>query len=1839
MNKELYNLTYPQKSIWLTEQFYSNTNIANVSGTLTIHEKVNFNILEKALNMFVKYNDSMRIKLTLVENTPKQYIEEYNWFNINIQNIENKDLLTELETNLVNKSFQLLESNLFNFVIFRFPDKTGGFIATLHHLISDAWTMKLLIDTVMEYYNNLLLNNEINVKNVFTYKNYIKSENDYINSSKFQKDKEYWEKLYVNPPEISSVKPLNGLSNNSINAKRCTYLLDKDISNSIKDFCKNYKISPFTLFLGIFAIYLSRTSGLDEIIVGTPILNRSSFNEKNTTGMFISNVPFKILVDQSLKIDEFLKNISLEQLSLFRHQKYPYDLLLNYIREKFDNKQNLYTTIVSYQNARISDDNKNTNYSTKWHFNEKISEPLDFHIYDMDNTGELSLFYDYQTKFFKENEINEIHNRLMHILNTIIKSPSILLKDIDIVTEKEKQKLLYEFNNTKKDYGKDKTIIDLFKEQVKKNPNDVALVFEDNTLTYKELDEKSDMLANYLISRNIKKGTSIAILLNRSLEIIISMLGILKCGCYYLPLDPEYPKKRIEYILDDSETSILLTNHSTNFDTSIQKIFVELSNFEIYNENFNMIPNVEISSKDLAYVIYTSGSSGTPKGVLLSHQNVNNFITGITDKILFTKNKSIVSITTICFDIFVLESLLPLLKGIKIVLANENEQNIAYLLNKLCQKNYVKMIQTTPSRMSALLNDYDNLDYLKNMTDIMIGGEPCTKSLIQNLKAISKCNIYNMYGPTETTVWSTLKDLTISDEITIGKPICNTQIYVLDKNTKLLPVNIPGEIYIGGDGLSKGYLNRNILTKEKFIYNPYNKKEKIYNTGDIGNWLPNGELTILGRKDFQVKINGHRIELQEIENIILKFPNIKEIIVISKDNQSLLAYFSATQKIDIKKLRNFIKEKLPFYMVPKYFMQLDSLPKTSNNKIDRISLPEINISENKIYKQPYTHTQKILTDIIKKELKIEKISIDDDFFEIGGDSLSAINCVTSIHNLLRINITVKDIFAYPVIENLSNYIDIISKKEKNNSIQNIQTTIYNSDYPISSAQKRIYLSSSLDANSLIYNIPLAILFDGIIDIERLKNALKVIIKNQESLRTSFYISNNNIVQTINNIENIEIEKFQGYNLDNINLLYDKFVRPFDLSKAPLFRVGLCNISNNQTILLFDIHHIISDGTSLSILLKELSDSYDNKKIEPLEIQYKDYAYWEKNKLESNDFLSQKEFFKSKLKDNLPILNLPLDFPRREVKSLKGNTISTTIKKNTYKEILSFCNKLQITPYMFFLSSYFILLHKYSRQEDIIVGCPFANRNLPELKNIIGMFVNNIVIRCDISPNSSYLEFLNKLKSICLNIFENSDYPFDELVKDLEYKPAINRNPIFDTMFIYQNEYNTKINLGKLNGKYLKYNSNTSKFDLSLEIIPGESTYTINFEYCTDLFKEETIKLLQDNFVNIVNEIIHDDSSFIGKINSISANEENKILNVFNKNNIISYIKDKNITKIFEKQVERNPLNEAIIFNDNSITYDELNKKANSLANYLLGFNIEKNEIIGICMSKSSELIIGILAILKTGCAFLPIDPDLPKDRIEYMLSNTKSKLLLTTENLKINSDITQINVNINNSIFNYYSNSNLPIVPSMEDRFVAIYTSGSTGLPKCTILKNLGLNNLIYGLDKELNYSMCKRFLSISSISFDMFLVETLIPLSLGKTIVLANYEEMRIPLLLGSLIQKYNTDFLVTTPSKIQLLIDYSPDCLKNFKKILVGGEVFTPNLYLSLSKLTNADIFNGYGPSETTACSSVKKVTSPNAITIGHPIPNTNIYILDNSNNLCPINAIGELCISGDGVGLRIS
>jgi len=1441
MNQELFELTNPQKSIWLTEQMYPNTSINNVAGCLKLNEKVNFKLLEEALNTFVKRNDAIRIQLCLINGKPKQYISNYEPLNLKTSIIEPIDY-SKKQKSFSEKNFEIIESPLYRFELFQFPDETGGFFVVFHHLISDAWTMKLLIDSVTKYYNELLNDGFIHDEDNFSYLDYIASENDYKNSDKFLKDKLYWESLFDTQPEIASIKPILKGSNY---AKRKEFTLGKEETKNINEFCKNNKISPFTLFMAILAIYIGRASNVNEIILGTPILNRGSFKSKQTPGMFISNVPFKININDTLTFTDFVKDIYSNQMKMFKHQKYPYDSLLNYVRKKFNIKQNLFTTLVSYQNARS---NNNMNYDTDWIFNEYILNPLEFHIYDMDNTHEFTLYYDYQIDILKEEEIDELNNRLMHILNTVINNSNILLKNISIVTNAEKNILVNSFNKTQFDYFDDKNLCKLFVEQATNTPDNIAVVFENNSLTFKELNEKSDKLAKFLIKNKIAHKTPIALMMNRSLEMIVGIIGILKAGCCYIPIDPDYPIDRVNYILRDSNSKIVLTTKKTEITTDAKMFYIDFSNKDIYEKNHKISLDIDaISPDDLAYIIYTSGSTGKPKGVMLTHKNVNNFIEGTCQKINFS-NKTIVSVTTICFDIFVLETLLPLLKGLKIVLANEEEQNISYLLNKLCLKHNVNMIQTTPSRMSALLNDSTNIEYIKNMTDIMLGGESFPIMLLQKLKNIFKGNIYNMYGPTETTVWSSIKNLTLENKITVGSPIANTQFYILDKHLNLLPPNIPGELYIGGDGVSKGYLNRDTLTNERFVANPYKKGSIIYSTGDLAKFLPNGEVVILGRTDFQVKIRGHRIELEEIENCIIKYNNIKEAVVVSKDNISLYAYFKATEEINLKELRSFLNSKLPNYMIPKYFLQLEKLPTTPNGKIDRKALPDIISQENKIFKEPQTKTQKQLIKILLDELKIDKISIDDNFFEIGGDSLIAINCVTAIHSNLKISITVKDIFSYPIIEDLAKYLDKLKSSKHTYTCKIKQKKFKNNEYPLSFAQQRIYLACSLNENSLVYNMPSAVMFDKALDVKKLKIAFNKILKNQASLRTSFHIKGEQIVQKINQIKDFEFEKYYC-NKKDFKKIFLSFVRPFDLKNAPLIRIGICYFDDNDgCALLLDMHHIISDGASINILINELMNYYNSSSdAYSLPIQYKDYSCWEKEQLISEEFANKRDYFKSILHGELPKLELPYDFEAISENNISGKTYTFNIEKEYFDKINAFCNKIKITPYMFFISIYFILLNKYSGQEDIVIGSPFENRTLSELTNIIGMFVNNIIIREKVSPSLTYMDFINDIRTNCLATFNNADLPFEEILKAIDYKGNANNSSIFNTMFIFQNKGIPEIKLDNTIGKVIKYDNKTSKFNLSLEVIPTNGTYSLNFEYKTTLFKEATIKRMSSRF--------------------------------------------------------------------------------------------------------------------------------------------------------------------------------------------------------------------------------------------------------------------------------------------------------------------------------------------------------------------------------------------------------
>ncbi len=1033
MEKKMFKLTNPQESIWLINKFYENTSISNLSGTLIMHKKVNFDILTKAINIFIEKNDAMRICFELKDGKPLQYVSEYTYQEFPLYLLHTKKELPILEKSFTKTNFNIFNSCLYNFRLIKLKNGQGGFNITIHHLISDAWSMSLVANQIVDIYSNLLKNEKFDIEKKPSYLEYIENEEKYFSSSKCENDRKFWEDNFDTCPSLVSLCPKNTTSSSPI-ATRKIFSLNN--SKKIMEFCKKNNISVFTFLITIYSIYLHRISGNNEIIIGSPILNRNGKKEKETFGLFINTLPLKIQIDDELNFVELAQTVYKNQFSVLRHHKYPYYKMLDFIKEKYNISTGLFDMVISYQNARDNSKTSEIEYSTNWPFNGYVSNNLDIHIYDMDDTGILKIFYDYRNDLFTEEDITDIHTRILFIIDQIINTPNISLKDLEIITKKEKNDLLYSFNKTKFNYNKNKTIIELFEKQVKQTPNKIAVAFGDSTLTYKELNQKANKLAHFLRENyEISRNTFIGIMLKRSLNMAVGLLAIIKSGGAYVPIDPDYPEERISYMLEDSGAKILLVdNNTSNIYNQKEITQINLDDNSYLNCSSNNL-NIINKSEDLLYTIYTSGSTGKPKGVMLTHKNVHNYICGLKNVIDFSHKKVIVSVTTICFDIFVTEFWGGLLSGMTVVIANEQEQNIAFDLCKLCKKYNVNIIQTTPSRFNILLEE--DSSFLENISDLLVGGEALPKNLLLELNKFPNLKIFNMYGPTETTVWSTIKENPSPDNITIGKPIANTQVYILDDNYNLLPPNIPGNLYIGGDGVSKGYHNRPDLNESVFIKSPFNNN-LLYNTKDLAYIQKDGEIVHLGRSDFQVKVHGFRIELGEIENAIIKYPEISNAVVLLQ-NDCLNAFIVSNKSIDKNKLLAHLMNCLPHYMIPKNIEQIEAIPLTPNGKVDRKNKIFNKITKIKTSKiAPRNKTEELLYKAIKDTLNLE-VGVTDNLFEYGVDSLMIIKLVSALY-FYNINIGVQDFYDNPSIEKLSQKIksEKSSTTTKNsNHIENI----------------------------------------------------------------------------------------------------------------------------------------------------------------------------------------------------------------------------------------------------------------------------------------------------------------------------------------------------------------------------------------------------------------------------------------------------------------------------------------------------------------------------------------------------------------------------------------------------------------------------------------------------------------------------------------------------------------------------------------------------------------------------------------------------------------------------------
>ena len=1809
--KNLLELSSQQKNIWNSEMFYSKTNINNIGGYLLINEPVSLDLLEKAANIYIKTNEALRLHFDLKNGEPIQYITNFTPFKLKKVSVKNIDEIQKLTTELVSKPFEVINSNLYNFTLFEMPDGKGGIVPVFHHLISDAWSCGLFITRFINIYTELLKlstnsqssvliksSNDLsflsNFKDIFAFENtpnysdYIASCNEYKKSNRFIKDKEYWENTFDKSPELTYISHNKNANSSKSRRKVCSF--DDALYDKILNFCKNNKCSIYTFFMAIFSIYLAKINSTSSAILGTPVLNRSNFKEKNTSGMFVSTVPFKIDLDLDFNInfEDFLDKVSLTQASIFRHQKYPYLELLENIKEKYNISENLYDFVLSYQNARDNKETSSIDYKTTWEPISHIAESIEAHFYDMDGNNGANILYDYQVEKFSDRDIEMLHKRICNIAEQAMQNVN--LKEISILCNDD-EKIINEFNNTSFDFDKNENLVSIFEKIANANPDKTAYIFKDQTMSYKELDEKSSIIANYLITKGINKNDVIGIMFNRSLNLPISIWGILKTGASYILIDPSLPEDRINYMLTNANAKYVLTNLYTNYSSiNIDKILYDVSANSKKEYNLNIIlPKVDSSNEDRFCIIYTSGSTGTPKGVELKRIGVINMVNSYK-KILHTGECNVfLSTSTVAFDMFIVENFVSILDGKTVVLADEEEQKIPVFTSKLVTDYNVDFILSTPSKITLLLEE---ASCLKNVKVIQLGGEVFKESLYKKLKKSTSARIYNGYGPSECTACASNKLVENSDNICIGRPFLNTKIYIMNNNDNILPIKTQGEIVIQGDGVGKGYVN-------KFDFNG------IYHTGDLGMISENGELIYFGRRDNQIKLHGLRIELDEITSKIMQINGFTNAITVIKNvggMDAICAYIQSKETIDEAFIKAELSKSLPKYMVPSHIMQLDTFPITLNGKIDTKKLPEIVVKEEE-FVACNTDTEKKLEKICKDIFNKDKISAKANFFDMGADSLAIIRFVSEIYSKINLKLSIQDIYTYPCISDLAKYVETLSTSNDEKNAHIIKKHKEASSYPVSSAQRRIFYTVNMDSSSLAYNTPFGIIFKKKPDLKKLEESIKNILNSHDAFKTYFALENNDVVQKL-------VPKVD-FSLKTCNYKNDEFVKPFNLGKAPLIHVELDHYEGKY-LLQLDIHHIICDGSSIAIFMKELCDLYNNKEVRHSKIDYIDFAVSEKIIKEDEDY------WLSQFKNEIPILNMPTEYERTATKSYEGNNVYLSL--NNLSDISSVCKKYNVTPYMFLLSCFYILLYKYTMQNDIVVGSPVIGRNNHELQDVIGMFVNTLAIKQNIQSTNKFSDFLELVRDNCLNAYNHQTYPFDELVKKLNVVRDTSRSPVFDILFTYESEGKPKFDFGGIPVEYYIPENKTSKFDFSLEVTPNDEGFNLRLEYCTKLFSKRFMENLLDCYNNIIKSVITNNDVQISQIQMLS--------NIPNIYPTLDYPKEYRIIDLFERQVKKTPNKTALVYGEKKYTYKELQDKVNKLAYYL--HSLGDNEVIGMLMDRSDNLIISQLAILKSGSGYLPIDPAYPEERINYIIEDSGVNVILTENKFK---DIIPVKAVLVDDENNYKTYKEFKTNQTPDSIAYLIYTSGSTGKPKGVMIKQSNVVNFICGTFNDMPLKNL-TIVSITTMCFDIYVFESLLPLCTGMKVVMASNEEQNNPILLNDLCLKNKVDVIQTTPSKFKLLMTDKLPYLANLKVVSLIGEPFPLDLLKDIKSVSQTKIYNMYGPTETTVGSTLKDLTNSNSITIGTPLPNTHALVLDNDMNFVPYNVPGTLYLGGDGV-----
>ncbi|WP_433746030.1 amino acid adenylation domain-containing protein [Paenibacillus amylolyticus] len=1808
-SKNDYETSPGQQRVYFLHQMDPTSLSQNMVQRFILSGKLDENHFVDCLEKVIRRHEAFFTFFYVVEGEIKQKVD----MNLPFKVIRTEMSIGDFEEhkNQFVKSFDLSQAPLIEVELVKIEESHHELLINVHHIITDGYSLGILLEEIKQVYEGAILPEvEIHHKDIVAWQN--------SKFSELETHEKYWIDVFqgelpvLHLPSNSS----NVILNDDRKGNRMSFAIDESFLVQLESLAQETNTTLYMVLLSAYNILLYKYSGQEDIIVGTSLSGRNHESSERTVGLFMQTLALRSQPSGDKTINAYLEEIKTHTIDAFEHQDYPFDLIVEKLSiERNGTGKALFNTMFILQNIALEEVS----------FGDLILKPIEIHsgdpLYDLslivdEYDNSLVANIDFNSSLYSISTIEGLFSNYLNILKGMVYNHKIYIKDLDMITREEKQ-ALYAFNPVRTDYPREKTIHGLFKEQVDRTPKGIALIYKDKKVTYQELDRNANKVAAFLQEKGISRGDIVPLMMEPSIEMIAGVLGVLKTGAGYLPIDHEYPMQRVKFMLQDSAGTLLLTgsNHLKNKEELGVEV-VEWSDIELTNYDFSATESYG-GPHDIAYVVYTSGSTGKPKGVMIEHTSLINMSTWYQSFYEIEDKDCISKYAGFGFDASAWEMFPCLISGSTLCIVPQEIRLDVVQLNEYFENNNVT-ISFLPTQVCEQFMRLNNT----SLRILQTAGD--------KLKHVQKhpnvaYELFNNYGPTENTVVATaFKVDGAYVNIPIGKPIANTSIFIRDKDGALAAVGVPGELCIAGENLARGYLNQPELTAEKFVTNPFGSG-KMYCSGDLARWLPDGNIEFLGRIDDQVKIRGVRVEPTEIERILISYEEIQTSTVQTvehKDQLFLCAYIVANQMVESQVLRERLATVLPIHMVPSYFVFMDQLPITQNGKLDKKALPTPKITVIDEYVMASSETELKLENIWSSVLGIDKIGIRSNFFELGGNSLSAIHLVSAIEESLSVRVTLQDFFNAATIEKLAVLIDA-SEKHK---IKNIITTTKDDKYDVSFSQKRMVLLNELEGGGVAYNMPALLELRKGTDVEKIEEILKHLIKRHDILRTSFLIEDGRPVQVVRDDVPFTMEKHFCTKSTGMEELLSQFVQPFELNSAPLLRVKYVKDEQGKEFLLTDMHHIISDGLSFKILMSELAGLYRGKILPELKLQYKDYTSWLHEKVNSGVWEDQENYWVESLKGDLPVLNLPTDFQRPIQRRYEGNTLRLEINQDLYKGLDSYAANKGITVYMVLFTALNTLLYKYTGQEDIIIGTPVAGRTTRELDGVLGMFVNTLALRNNITGSKTFAQLLEEIKVTVLKGLDNQEYPLEMLLEKVNVQRNNSRNPLFDVMFSMTSDVDS------VNEPFESINhvsTKESKFDLTFNVLAEEKRMVLEIEYATYLFEEKTILQMCKNFTSILEKIVMGyEHVSLCDLEMLSPEEKQKLYSL--NPTRIEYPNDKTVHDLFREQAERTPDDIALIFMDQTMTYQELNTLANKVASFLRERGVTRGDIIPLMFEPSLEMIASVFGVLKTGAAYLPIDHEYPVERVKFMLEDSGSTLFITGDRCISNKESFGVEVIEWSAIdFSKYTASDFDSVGEPNDLAYIIYTSGSTGKPKGVMIEHTSLINMCTWNQTfyEIERNDCVS--KYAGFGFDASVWEIFPCLITGSTLCIVPQDIRLDIVLLNEYFEKNKVtiSFLPTQvceqfmqlENKTLRIMQTAGDKLKHSQK--------HPNARYVL--------INGYGPTEYTVGATLFKIDGTYAnIPIGKPVTNTNIYIRDKDGNLAPLGVPGELCIAGDSL-----